>query len=108
MIRSPLATLVFTLCFTIPANTAEAQLRTIPAEAKRGELRHLQDMIVELDGKAVRLSPGTQIRNPDNMIMLPTAIPAGVLVKYTLDGQGMVFRVWVLSPAEAARPDPKK
>ena len=42
------------------------------------------------------------------MIVLPAAIPAGVLVKYQLDAQGNVHRAWMLTPQEAAQPDAKK
>jgi len=87
--------------------SAHAQLRTITAEAKRAQMRHLQEMIVEIDGKPARLAPGAQIRNASNLVVLPTALPPGSQVKYTLDGQGMVVRVWILTPEEAARPDPK-
>ena len=102
------AALAAALAGMLAAGAAQAQFRSIPAEAKRGELRHLNDMIVEIDGKAVRLAPGARIRDPDNLIMLPTAIPAGVLIKYTQDAQGMVNQVWILSPTEAARRDPPK
>ena len=98
----------FALAIALAAAAAHAQFRAIPAAAKRGELRHVQDMIVEIDGQAARLAPGAQIRDPDNLIMVPTAVPPGVLVKYTVDAQGMVKQVWILSPAEAARPDPVK
>ena len=103
MIRRALFALIASLC----AASAQAQFRAIPAEAKRGELRHVQDMIVEINGNAMRLSPGAQIRDPDNLIMVPMAVPPGVLVRYTLDAQGMVKQVWILSPVEAAQPDPK-
>ena len=106
--RRRLLALVFALGFALGATAAHAQFRTIPPAAKRGEMHHLQDMIVEIDGKAMRLAPGAQIRDPENLIVLPTAVPPGVLVKYTLDAQGMVMRVWVLSPFEAAQPDPTK
>lgn len=87
---------------------AQAQLRSLPAEAKRGEMRHVQDMLVEIDGKRLRLAPGAQIRGPDNLIVLPMALPPGSLVKYTLDAQANVFRAWILTPQEAAQPDAKK
>ena len=45
------------------ANPAAAQLRTIPADAKVGQIRHVNEMLVELDGKPQRLSPGAQIRS---------------------------------------------
>jgi hypothetical protein len=40
--------------------------------------------------------------------VLPTAVPPGVLVKYMPDTQGQVSRIWILTPQEAAQPDPKK
>ena len=104
MIRRPVLVLFFGLAFCCAG--AQAQLRAIPAEAKRGEIRHVQGMIVEIDGKRLSLAPGAQIRDPDNRIVLPAALPAGVLVKYTLDVQENVFRAWILTPDEAAQRDP--
>ena len=104
MIRSLLAILLFTLA----AGIAQAQLRTIPAEAKRAKLSHVQGMTVEIDGKQVQLAMGAQIRDDSNRIVVPTAVPPGVLVKYMPDTQGQVARIWILTPQEAAQPDPKK
>jgi hypothetical protein len=88
--------------------TAHAQLRTIPAEAKRGTLSHVQGMVVELNGRQVELAAGAQIRDGRNMIVLPTALPPGILVKYLPSQDGKLSRVWILSPQEAAQPDPQK
>jgi hypothetical protein len=104
MIRSLLATLLFTCA----AGATHAQLRTIPAEAKRATMSHVQGMTVEIDGKRTDLAAGAQIRDDRNMIVLPTALPAGVLVKYLPDAHGQVWRIWILSPQEAAQPDAKK
>jgi hypothetical protein len=93
------------------AFTAHAQLRTIPAEAKPATLRHVHDMVVELDGKPARLSPGAQIRDSYNRLVLPASLADKTTVRYLSDASGMVHRVWILSPEEAARlpkPEPKK
>ena len=90
------------------ASSAQAQFRAIPADAKRGVMSHVQGMTVELNGKRVELAAGAQIRDGRNMIVVPTAVPPGVLVKYLPDAQGQVARIWILSPQEAAQPDPKK
>ena len=83
-----------------------AQVRTLPAAAKRGEIRHVQDMLVEIDGKRMLLAPGAQIRNTANLLIVPTALPpGGAYVKYQLDAQGMVSRVWILTRQEVAQPD---
>jgi len=98
--------LAFLLVLLVPA-LALAQLRTIPKDAKRGEIRSLGNMDVAIDGKKMRLSPGAQIRDAGNRVLVPTALPAEVKIKYLLDGQNMVHRVWILSPQEIAQPDAK-
>jgi hypothetical protein len=90
------------------AALAFAQLRTIPDDAKRGVLRHVQETIVEIDGKQQQLSAGAQIRSASNMILVPTAVPPGSLVKYRLDQEGFVRQVWLLTPQEAAAADKGK
>ena len=90
------------------AGAAFAQLRSIPDDAKRGQIRHVREMVVEIDGTQARLSPGAQIRNTDNRIILPSALPPEPqLVKYQADPAGMVHRVWILTREEAAKPDKK-
>jgi hypothetical protein len=88
---------------------AWAQVRSIPDEAKRGQLRYVREMIVEIDGATTRLSPGAQIRDIDNRILLPSALPQDrLLVKYVPDTSGLVHRVWILTQEEAAKPDKKR
>jgi hypothetical protein len=82
------------------AGLTAAQTRTIPKEALRGELRHVQAMYVELNGKPVQLSPGAQIRDVDNRLVLPTSLVEKADVRYLLDGAGLVHRVWIMTPLE--------
>ena len=91
-----------------PSFPAQAQLRTIPADAKRASMKHVEGMTVEIDGKKMLLAAGAQIRDGRNMIVVPTAVPPDILVKYQRDTQGLIGRVWILSPQEAAQPDQKK
>ena len=100
--------LLATVLFIFAGSGAQAQLRTIPAEAKRATLSHVQGMTVEIDGKRTELAAGAQIRDSRNMIVVPTAVPPGILVKYLLDTQGLVGRIWILSPQEAAQADARK
>jgi hypothetical protein len=85
------------------AASAYGQARGIPQDAERGSIRHLQDMVVEIGGKRLRLAPGAQIRDASNRVVMPTALPAGAPAKYVVDGAGLVRRVWILTPEEAAR-----
>jgi len=104
MIRILLATVLFALA----SGAAQAQLRTIPADAKRGTMSHVQGMTVELNGDKTELAPGAQIRDANNRIILPATLPSGSLIKFMPDVQGRIWRVWILSQQEAAQPDPKK
>ncbi|HSU63910.1 MAG TPA: hypothetical protein VLJ12_08590 [Burkholderiales bacterium] len=87
----------------LAASLASAQVRNIPEDARVGEIRHLQEMVVEIDGAAQQLAPGAQIRDASNRIITPSAIPPGTRVKYLVDASGQVRQVWILTPEEAQR-----
>lgn len=87
------------------AATALAQLRSLPPDAKRGTLSHVQGMTMELNGARVELAAGAQIRDANNMVVLPTAMPRGALVKYQIGADRKLYRAWILTPQEAAQPD---
>lgn len=97
-------TLGFALTGAAMAQTPIA--RPLPADAKRGYLSHVRENILSLDGKQIKLAPGGQIRGANNLIIVPTALPKNSLVKYQLDASGQLFRAWILTKEEAARPDP--
>jgi len=94
---------VASLIFFVAAS-AYAQARNIPEQAKAGAITHLQDMIVTINGVAVRLAPGAQIRDQNNFLIVPTAMPPGSQVRYMLDQEGLVRQVWILTPEEAQQP----
>lgn len=98
-----LSRLITFLAACAVAAGAFAQLRSIPQEARRGEMRHLRDMVIELDGVRQRLAPGAQIRDASNRVVVPTAVPAAAPVKYLVNTEGLVRRVWILTPEEAAK-----
>jgi hypothetical protein len=95
------------ICALLVPASAMAQVRRIPDDAKRGTIVHIQDVVVEIDGQRMRLSAGAQTRGQNNLIIVPMSLPPGALVKYTLDGNGQIHRVWVLTAEEAAAPDNK-
>ncbi|TAK44626.1 MAG: hypothetical protein EPO27_12180 [Betaproteobacteria bacterium] len=96
------------LALALAVMAASAQVRTIPAEAKRGQMRHLQEMTVDINGRAMQLAPGAQIRDASNLVVMPSALPARSLVKFTLDANGHVSRVWILTAQEAAQADRRR
>ena len=85
------------------ATAAAAQLRTIPADAERGEIQHVQGSTIELNGARETLAPGARIRDPQNLLIVPAALPAGAVVKFRRDANGAVREVWILTPEEASR-----
>jgi hypothetical protein len=99
MIRCVLA-LLLTVAAALPA---QAQ-RTFERNALRGELIVVAPPEARLNGSPVRLAPGARVRSPQNLLLLSgSLLEQKLLVHYTLDGQGQVQDVWILSAAEAAR-----
>ncbi len=94
------------IALALACGSVHAQFRGIPADAKRSQIRHIQEMHIELNGKAIRLAPGVQIRDTSNRLILPTSIPAGATVRYQLDREGQPWRIWILTPEEIAARDP--
>ena len=91
------------VCSCMLPTVAQAQVRAIPEQAKDGEMRHVQETLVSINGVQMRLAPGAQIRDEANRLIVPTALPAGAKVKYLLDSEGLVRQVWILSPQEAPK-----
>jgi hypothetical protein len=95
------------LLLCIPA-IASAQLREIPPDAIKAKMTPPQDGQVKIGKHVFRLAPGAQIRSTDNRIMLPVMIGSEQVVRYQIDANGDVFRVWILSPDEIDLPAPKQ
>jgi hypothetical protein len=95
------ASVLSTLTFTLPA---QAQQRSFPATALRGEITVLQPPDVLLNGRPARLSPGARIRGENNLMMVSgTLANQRLVVHYTTDLSGLLSEVWVLSAAERSR-----
>jgi hypothetical protein len=88
---------------TLAAQTIS--VRTLPEDAKRAKLSHIRENVMSLDGRETKLAPGGQIRGRNNLLVLPTGVPRDSLVKYQLDQSGQLYRAWILTAEEAARPD---
>jgi hypothetical protein len=87
------------------AAVAQARSAPIPEDSKRAYIRHVTEMTVTLDGKPMQLAAGATIRDRRNLIIVPVSIPReGAWAHYILDRSGRIFRVWLLTPEELARP----
>jgi predicted YcjX-like family ATPase len=100
--------LLLAATFAVLASSAwsQASNRTvaIPDSALRGVMSHVSQNIVSVNGETMPLSPGARIWNRDNLTITPTMLPKESLVDYVVDGNKQIFRVWILTPAEAAVP----
>jgi hypothetical protein len=77
----------------------------IPADALRGYLRHITEMKVTVDGKPMRLAAGAIIRDQRNLIVVPVSLPReGVFADFLVNDDGQLFRVWLPTSEELARP----
>jgi hypothetical protein len=86
---------------------AQTRNPPVPEDSRRGVIRHVEQMAVIVDDRPMQLAAGAQIRNQLNLIIVPMAIPReGAWADYTLNSDGQVFRVWLLTPDEFARPKP--
>ena len=85
-----------------PPGPAVGVFRNLPANAKVGEMAPPLMGTVQIDGQVLPLSPAAQIRNQQNMIVMPSMIQQSVRVRYQTEPSGAVWRVWMLTPAELA------
>jgi hypothetical protein len=84
---------------------AQTRPSPIPQDSSRGYIRHIEEMAVTVDDKAMQLAAGAIIRDQQNLIIVPVTIPReGAWAAYNLDRDGQIFRVWLLTPNELARP----
>ena len=97
MLRTLLA--IAALACALQAAPAAAA-RALPEDAKFGVFTVVQHPEVTLNRASFRLAPGAQIRDESNRIVLPTSLEGRFRVLYTIDVNGDVFRVWILSAEE--------
>lgn len=79
-------------------------LRSIPPQARSAKMGAPYADRVALNGKPYHLAAGVQIRDARNLIVLPISmrdLPDGINVRYLLDVNGDVSRIWMLTPEEA-------
>jgi len=87
------------LCLS--AFTASAQvLRPLPADLVVTTLKANGGDVVLLGDAQVLLSPATQIRGTNNLIILTSYLYGTHRVGVKRDHQGLVSRIWILTEAE--------
>jgi len=93
------------VCFILTLTTlyALATPRVFPANVKRGVLSADVFPQVLINGQMQRLSPGAKIIGKQNTIILTSVLMNNAYtVNYTVDAQGFIDRIWILTDEELA------
>ena len=87
------------------AAPGHAQLtRVLPANGKLGVTGPQQVLpTVQIDKAVLRLAPGGRIIDQNNRTIVHAHLPQQATVLYTLDNQGDISRIIILTPEEIAR-----
>jgi hypothetical protein len=92
------------LTFTLTCAMAQGIIREAPKDVKAAMMVVTAPPEITIDGKADRLSPGSRIRDLNNMLVLSGGLVNKSLpVVYRRDSAGLVHEVWLLTPEEYAR-----
>ncbi|HJV69398.1 hypothetical protein [Ideonella sp.] len=104
MYRCAFLALATTACAVPAIVQAQAVQRNFPQNALRGALVIRSPFEATLNDVDAQLTPGVRIRGQNNMLQMSGAlIGAKLLVHYTLDSDGRIDKVWILTPEEAAK-----
>ena len=90
------------------APTASLAQETIRREAPKdvvlGQMTVVAPPVIQIDGKADRLSPGSRIHDLRNMLVLSGSLAGSTVpVVYRRDAAGLVHEVWILSADESSK-----
>lgn len=96
--------IAFFVSLLIAGGVSAQSMRKFPPTALRGTFEVVQAPDVALNGKAARLAAGARIFGHDNMLKLSASLTGQkFLVHYTVDPQGLLKDVWILTADEAAK-----
>jgi len=105
--RPGLAGAICLLALALPAQ-AQPGVRNFPEQALRATMVVVQPPEVRMDGRPMRLSPGSRIMGTGNTVVLSASLVGQELtVNYVTDHLGQAHQVWILTPAEAAQKRPR-
>jgi hypothetical protein len=87
-----------------PAVLAQGIRREAPKDVVLGQMAVSLPPNITIDGKPDRLSPGSRIRDLNNMLVLSGGLAGKTFpVVYRRDAAGLVHEAWMLSPEEYAK-----
>ena len=104
--RATLPALAFALAAAtttlLPASAIAQAHRNFPQTALRGVIAFTSPSDATLNTKPIRLAPGARIHGVDNMLVMSgTLAGQRFAANYTLEPNGMLYEIWLLSKEEA-------
>jgi hypothetical protein len=95
---------LISLLLALTALSVAAAPRNFPANAKRGVMSASIYPQILINGQLQRLSPGAKIMSKQNTITMPSTMMNNTYtVNYTVDDQGLIDKVWILTDEELAQ-----
>jgi hypothetical protein len=92
------------LCAAFVSPSLAQVQRPFPANALRGVITVTSPPDITLNKEPARLSPGARIRDTRNMqVMSASIVDQKLLTHYTVDANGQVSAVWILTDDEAKK-----
>ena len=85
-----------------PLPAINGPVRSIPAGSVLAMVQSAGENLFLIGDVVLQLAPGAQIRDAQNRIVLPISVAQPVPARFTLDAQGKVSRIWLLSDQELA------
>ena len=81
----------------------QALRRNFPQKALRGKVVFGTPPFIQVNGNVTKMAAAYRVHGFNNLLLMSTQL-VGVegAVDYTLDPNGQVYEVWLLTPAEAA------
>ena len=76
--------------------------RILPQNAVSGELTASSYPYVVIGDRRFHLAPGSLIYDQNNRTILPNYLPRKATVLFTIDGNGDLHKMWLLTPEEVA------
>ncbi|TNF93956.1 MAG: hypothetical protein EP297_12225 [Gammaproteobacteria bacterium] len=83
-----------------PQGATTAPLRNIPGETLTGTMYPPNGRYVKIDNKQYELAFSSRIRDEYNRIVQPGTIQQEKEVRYSLNAQQQIEKVWLLTPGE--------
>lgn len=82
---------------TPPTTVSSGVTWVTQGETKKGTLQAVDNNVLLLNGDNCLLAPGGQIRDSNNLIVLPFTLQSPVNVRYQLNESGQIYRAWIIS-----------